>query len=64
MEGKVGEVCDVYGVKMKVVESYGIFKCNGCNFLDTELNMCGFQKCMPSERKDRKSVKFVKIYDI
>lgn len=44
MEGKVGEVYDVYGVKMKVVESYGIFKCTGCNFLDTERNMCGFQK--------------------
>ena len=64
MEGKVGEVYDIYGIKMKVVESYGIFKCAGCNFLDTERNMWGFRKCMPSERKDRKSVKFVKIYDI
>ena len=55
MEGKVGEVYDVAPfVKLKVVESYGIFKCTGCNFLDTERNMCGFQKCMPSERKDRK----------
>ena len=65
MEGKVGEVYDDGVVKLKVVESYGIFKCApGCNFLDTERNICGFQKCMSSERKDRKSVKFVKIYDI
>ena len=64
MEGKVGEVYDVYGVKIKVVESYAIFKCAGCWILDSESNMCGFQKCRDFERKDRKSVKFVKIYDI
>ena len=65
MEGKVGEVYEVAPlVKLKVVESYGIFSCAGCWFLDSESNMCGFQKCRDFERKDRKSVKFVKIYDI
>lgn len=64
MEGKVGELYDVYGVKMKVVEAYGACKCVGCNFLDDERSMCGFQKCNPYQRKDRKSAKFVKIYDI
>ena len=64
MEVKVGEVYDVYGIKLKVVEAYGAWKCVGCNFLDDERSMCGFQKCMPSDRKNRKSVKFVKIYDI
>ena len=63
MEGKVGETYDVYGVKLKVVEAYGAWKCVGCNFLDDERSMCGFIKCEPYQRKDRKSVKFVKIYD-
>ena len=63
MEGEVGKTYDVYGVKMKVVESYGIWKCIGCNFLGEERSMCGFQKCNPYQRKDRKSVKFVKVYD-
>ena len=63
MEGKIGEVSDDGVVKLKVVEAYGVWKCVGCYFLDCESNMCGFQKCNENERKDRKSVKFVKIYD-
>ena len=56
MGGEVGKTYDVYGVKIKVVESYGIWKCIGCNFLGEERSMCGFQKCQPYQRKDRKSV--------
>ena len=63
MEGKVGEIYDDGVVKLKVVEAYGAWACVGCWFLDSESNMCGFQKCQPYQRKDRKSVKFVKIYD-
>ena len=63
MEGKVGEIYDDGVVKLKVVEAYGAWKCVGCNFLDDERSMCGFIKCDPYQRKDRKSVKFVKIYD-
>lgn len=63
MEGEVGKVYDDGVVKLKVVESYGIWACVGCWFLDSESNMCGFQKCQPYKMKDRKSVKFVKVYD-
>ena len=63
MEGQVGKVYDDGVVKLKVVEAYGIFSCAGCWFLDSESNMCGFQKYQPYQRKDRKSVKFVKVYD-
>ena len=58
MERKLGEVFDVNGVKLQVVEAYDTFSCDGCYFLGSEQNMCKFQKCLKCERNDWKSVVF------
>ena len=63
MERKLGEVFEVNGVALRVVEASDTFICDGCYFLDNEQNVCGFQKCLRCERTDDKSVKFVKVYD-
>lgn len=63
MGRKVGEVFEVDGVKLQVVEASDTFSCDGCYFLANEQNVCGFQNCLSCERTDNKSVKFVKIYD-
>ena len=63
MERKLGDVFEVDGVKLQVVEASDTFSCDGCYFLDSGQNVCGFQNCLKCERKDNKSVKFVKIYD-
>ena len=58
IEHEVGEVFEVNGVKLQVVETSNIHSCNGCNFLDDEQIMCEFRKCRGSERKDGKDVVF------
>ena len=63
MERKLGEVFEVDGVKLQVVEASDTFSCDGCYFLKNEQDVCGFQNCLKCERKDNKSVKFVKVYD-
>ena len=63
MERILGEVVEVDGVALKVVEASDTFSCDGCYFLTNEQNVCGFQNCLKCEREDNKSVKFVKIYD-
>ena len=63
MERKLGEVFEVDGVKLQVVEDSDTFSCDGCYFLGSEQNVCDFQNCLRCEREDNKSVKFVKIYD-
>ena len=63
MERKLGEVVEVDGVTLRVVEASDTFSCDGCYFLTNEQNVCGFQNCLKCEREDNKSVKFVNIYD-
>lgn len=63
MKRKLGEVFEVDGVKLQVVESSDTFSCDGCYFLDSGQNVCGFQNCLRCEREDNKSVKFVMVYD-
>lgn len=55
---EVGEVFEVNGVKLQVVEPFNTFSCEGCYFLYNEQNMCEFQKCLGSTRKDGKDVMF------
>ena len=52
MERKLGEVFEVDGVILRVVEASDTFSCDGCYFLANEQNVCGFQKCNDYERKD------------
>ena len=42
MERKLGEVFEVDGVKLQVVEAFDTFSCDGCYFLANEQNVCGF----------------------
>ena len=60
---EVGDEFEVDGVALKVVEDSDTFSCVGCYFLGSGQNVCDFQNCLRCERKDNKSVKFVKIYD-
>ena len=63
MERKLGEVFEVDGVALRVVEASDTFSCDGCYFLTNEQNVCGFQNCLRCERTDNKSVKFVMVYN-
>ena len=56
MGRKLGEVFEVDGVKLQVVEASDTFSCDG-------KDVCGFQNCLRCERTDNKSVKFVMVYD-
>ena len=58
MGRKLGEVFEVDGVTLRVVEASDTFSCDGCYFLANEQNVCGFQKCLRCERNDGKSVVF------
>ena len=58
MERKLGEVFEVDGVKLQVVEASDTYSCDGCYLLDNEKNVCGFQNCLRCERNDGKSVVF------
>ena len=55
---ELGEVFEVDGVKLQVVEASDTFSCDGCYFLANEQNVCGFQNCLRCERNDGKSVVF------
>lgn len=63
MEIELGDEFEVDGVALRVVEASNRFSCDGCYFLGSGQNVCEFQNCLRCERKDNKSVKFVKIYD-
>ena len=52
MERKLGDVFEVDGVKLQVVEASDTFSCDGCYFLANEQNVCGFQNCLSCERND------------
>ena len=58
MERQLGEVFEVDGVILRVVEASDTYSCDGCHFLDNEKNVCGFQNCLRCERNDGKSVVF------
>lgn len=55
MERKVGEIFEVEGVKLQVVEDSG---CVACYFLNSD--QCVLLKCSAFDREDKKSVKFKK----
>ena len=40
MGRKLGEVFEVDGVKLQVVEASDTFSCDGCYFLDSGQNVC------------------------
>ena len=63
MERELGDEFEVNDVVLKVVEAANRFSCDGCYFLGSGQNVCEYQNCLGCERKDNKSVKFVKIYE-
>ena len=63
MERELDDEFEVDGVVLRVVEASNTFSCDGCYFLESGENVCEFQNCLKCERKDNKSVKFVKVYD-
>lgn len=58
MERKLGEVIEVDGVALRVVEASDTFSCDGCYFLDSGQDVCGFQNCLRCERNDGENVVF------
>ena len=58
MERKLGEVFEVDGVTLRVVEASDTFSCDGYYFIDSGKDVCGFQNCLRCERNDGKSVVF------
>ena len=58
MEREIGEIFEVDGVVLRVVEASNRFSCDGCYFLESERTTCEFQNCLKCEREDRKSVVF------
>ena len=61
-ERELGDDFEVDDVVLRVVEASNMFSCDGCYFLECDRTACEFQNCLRCERKDRKSVKFVKVY--
>ena len=58
MGRKLGEVFEVDGVTLRVVEASDTFSCDGCYFIDNDQDVCGFKNCLRCERNDGKSVVF------
>ena len=62
-ERNIGEIFEIDGVKLQVVEvsecDYDS-GCNGCYYLYDCLGMT-WGKCAPCERKDRKTIKYKKV---
>ena len=59
MERKIGEIFDYEGVKLQAIED-DENGCKGCYF---NYHCSGFvsQNCVPSNRKDRKNIKYKKL---
>ena len=60
MERKIGEVFEYNNVKLQVNKNNDEFSCRGCYFIDKG-SECDEQKCLRSEREDRKNVIFEEI---
>lgn len=61
MEYKIGEEFIINDIKYKCIEGKN---CTGCFFnieSFTEYSLCSEIKCCEEDRKDRKSVKFIKV---
>ena len=58
MEREIGDEFEVGGGALRVVEASNAFSCDGCYFLGSGQNVCGFQNCLRCERNDGKSVVF------
>ena len=57
-EHKIGKIFEYKGIKLKVVETES-YSCRNCYFLNLG-DECNLQRCMRSEREDRKDVVFHK----
>ena len=55
---KEHKIDEVVNIKLKVVESEG--GCGGCYFYYVANNGCKI-KCLPRERTDNKSIKYIEI---
>ena len=63
MERKIGEIFEFNGVKLQVVKGFDCgIESDSCYFLD-DFNNCNPAECFAITRKDRTSVKFIKIKD-
>ena len=63
MARKIGDIFEFKGVKLQVVKGCTCGLRNvGCYFIDDDKN-CKSQICFASKRKDKTSVKFIKIGD-
>ena len=60
MERKICEVFEYNNVKLQVNKNNDEFSCRGCYFIDKG-SECDEQKCLRSEREDRKNVIFKEI---
>ena len=58
MEREHGDEFELDGVVLRVVEVSNPFSCDGCYFLGSGQNVCGFQNCLKCEKKKEKSVVF------
>ena len=61
MERKIGEIFEFKGIKLQVVKGFDCGTGNdSCYFLG-DFNNCNPAECFAIKRKDRTSVKFIKI---
>ena len=63
MERKIGEIFEVDGVKLQVVENIWDDGCNRCYF-HYQCSGCEVMSCAPFSRRDRAVVKYIKIKKI
>lgn len=61
MEREIGEIFEVNGVKLQVVEDFDL-SCGCCYFIHND-EQCVLSKCFASQRKDGNPVKFIEIGD-
>lgn len=63
MEREIGEIFEEDGKKLQVVKDNQDNGCNGCYF-HYQCPGCEVMNCTPSSRKDRASVKYIRVdYD-
>lgn len=59
MERQIGEIFKNGNITLKVVEIKGVFDCTGCYFENMPHSTC-MKYCAPYNRKDKKSVIFIR----
>ena len=64
MDAKIGEIIEIYGVKLRVEEVVSDNNCNGCaGDNNVDLLCCDSPACSFIYREDKKSVIFKKVDD-